>query len=155
MARDYKSTWRLKLILLALLVAGTASFLVNTRTPSFISVTSDSDLVIIPTDTLAREQVRFYSNRGRAGEELRFILGRDSRSEIHAAMDECQRCYSYHKGYNWSLGHLVCNFCGNRYKLHRMASGLASCVPVKLQIQVTNQTAKIKSADLERERGLL
>jgi uncharacterized membrane protein len=152
--RGYKSAWRLKLILLALLVAGTASFLVSTRAPSFISVTSDSDLVIIPTDKLGREQVRFYSYRDRAGEELRFILARDSRGEVHAAMDACQRCYSYHKGYTWSLGYLVCKFCGNRYKLHAMEAGLASCVPVKLPIQVTGQRVKIKPADLERERGL-
>jgi uncharacterized membrane protein len=137
-----------------LLAAGTASFFISNQAPSFISVGSDSDLVNIPTDTLARGQVRFYSYRGRAGEELRFILGRDSDGEVHAAMDACERCYTYHKGYISSHGYLVCKWCGNRYKLQAMESGLASCVPIKLPIQVMGQRVKIKSADLEHNRAL-
>jgi uncharacterized membrane protein len=153
-ARGSNSSRRFKLILFGLLLTGAASFFVSTRAPSFISVTSDSGLLIIPADKLAKGQVRFYSYRGRAGEELRFILGRDSSGEVHAAMDACERCYKYHKGYVWSHGYLLCKFCGNRYRLVAMESGLASCVPVKLPIQVTGQKVKIKSADLERQRGL-
>ena len=111
-------------------------------------------MVMIPTDALGREQVRFYSYRDRAGEELRFILGRDSSGGVHAAMDACQRCYKYRKGYIWSRGDLVCKLCGNRYKLQEMESGLASCVPAKLPFQVTRHSVRVKSADLERERGL-
>jgi uncharacterized membrane protein len=143
----------LGLIALALLVVGTASFSIGMRGPGFISV-SGGDSVIIPIGALGRGQVRFYSYRDRAGEELRFILGRDSSGEIHAAMDACQRCYTYHKGYASSHGYLVCKWCGNRYKLEAMRSGLASCVPAKLPIQVNRQRVNIKSADLEHERGL-
>jgi uncharacterized membrane protein len=154
-ARGSKSSTRtLKLALLVLLVAGTASFFITSQAPSFISVGSDSGVVMIPTETLGREQVKFYSYRDRAGEELRFILGRDSNGEVHAAMDACQRCFMYHKGYIWSHGYLLCKFCGNRYKLQAMESGLASCVPVKLPIRVTRRGVNIKSVDLEHERRL-
>jgi uncharacterized membrane protein len=153
-ARRSKSTRTLKLALLVLLVAGTASFFLTSRGPSFIPVRSDCDSVIIPTGTLDKEQVKFYSYRDRAGEELRFILARDSNGEVHAAMDACERCYMYHKGYIWSHGYLVCKFCGNRYKLQTMESGLASCVPVRLPIRVTSHNVNIKSADLEHKRGL-
>jgi uncharacterized membrane protein len=137
-----------------MLVAGTASFFITSQAPSVISVGTDSDLVTIPTDTLGREQLKFYSFHDRAGEELRFILARDSKGEVHAAMDACERCYMYHKGYMWSHGYLVCKFCGNRYKVQTMESGLASCVPVKLPIRVTRRGVNIKSADLEHQRGL-
>ena len=148
------STRTLKLLLLALLAAGAVSFVITGQAPSFIFVRSDSDLVTVPTDTLSREQVGFYSYRDRAGEELRFILARDSSGEVHAAMDACQRCYTYHKGYIWSHGYLVCKFCGNRYKLQTMESGLGSCVPVRLPIRPVALSVTIKSADLEHERGL-
>jgi uncharacterized membrane protein len=143
----------LGLIGLALVVAGGASLSIGTRGPVFISV-SGSDSVVIPTDTLARGQVRFYSYRDRAGEELRFILGRDSSGEVHSAMDACQRCYTYHKGYVSMHGYLVCKWCGNRYKLEAMESGLASCVPVKLPIGTAGLKVKIKPADLEHNRAL-
>jgi uncharacterized membrane protein len=144
----------LKLILLALVTAGTASFFITSQPPSFISVRSDSDSVIITTDTLGRERVKFYSYRDRAGEEVRFILARDSNGEVHAAMDACERCYTYQKGYISSHGYLVCKWCGNRDKLQAMESGLASCVPIKLPIQVMGQRVKIKPADLEHYRAL-
>jgi len=136
-----------------LVVAGIALLSVAMRDPVFISV-SGRESVIIPTDTLGRSQVKFYSYRDRAGEELRFILGRDSEGNVHAALDACERCYIYHKGYISSHGYLVCKWCGNRYKLQAMESGLASCVPVKLPIQVMEQRVKIKPADLEHNRAL-
>lgn len=53
-----------------------------------------------------------------------------------------------------SDGNLLCRYCGNRYRLETKESGLASCVPVKLPIQIQGQTVIIKSTDLERDRGL-
>jgi uncharacterized membrane protein len=134
-------------------VAGTAAFSITMRGLGFISV-QGGDSVIIPTDTLGRGQVRFYSYRDRAGEQLRFILGRDSGGEVHAAMDACQRCYTYHKGYVSSHGYLVCKLCGNRYKLAMMSKGLASCVPAKLSFKTDGKTAKIDTAELEHNRHL-
>jgi uncharacterized membrane protein len=79
-------------------------------------------------------------------------LARDSAGRIKAAFDACERCYIYRKGYVSSGGNLVCRFCGNRYHLESMEAGLASCVPVKLPVQLLGQNAQIKAADLERER---
>ena len=137
--------------MLALGVTGAAFF--GIREPGIIAV-SGANSIVVPAHTLYRDQVRFYSYRDRAGEELRFILGRDSGGQVHAAMDACQRCYTYHKGYVSSHGYLVCKWCGNRYKLEAMESGLASCVPVRLPIHVARERVSIKSADLERERRL-
>jgi uncharacterized membrane protein len=85
---------------------------------------------------------------------LRFLLARDSGGALHAAMDACQRCYGYHKGYVTSDGYLVCKLCGNRYKLAVMSKGLASCVPVKLAFKTDGQTATIHTAELEHNRHL-
>ena len=152
-ARRSSNTRTLGFIGLVLLVAGAASLSIRMRGPDFISVSGD-DSVTIPTDTLGRGQVRFYSYRNRSGEKLRFILGRDSGGEVHAAIDACQRCYTYHKGYVSSHGYLVCKLCGNRYKLDAMTSGIASCVPVKLAMKIAGQAVRVSTAELERNRGL-
>jgi uncharacterized membrane protein len=123
------------------------------RGPDFIRV-AGGDVIAIQTDELQPGSVKFYSYRDPAGAELRFLLARDSGGRLHAAMDACRRCYIYHEGYASSDGKLVCRFCGNRYKLEGLESGLASCVPVKLPIWVAGHTVNIKPADLERERGL-
>jgi uncharacterized membrane protein len=121
--------------------------------PKYTSVSANSS-ISIETNDLRQGDVHFFTYRDRAGDQIRFLLARDSTGRIKAAMDACQRCYMYHKGYASSRGDLLCRFCGNRYKLEAMESGLASCVPVKLPFQMTGHTVNIKPADLERERGL-
>jgi uncharacterized membrane protein len=121
--------------------------------PNFIQVTGDG-VVAINTGDLRWGSAKFYSYRDRAGAELRFLLGRDSDGALQAAMDACQRCYAYHKGYVTSDGYLVCRLCGNRYKLAAISKGLASCVPVKLSFKTDGHTAKIDTAELEHNRHL-
>jgi uncharacterized membrane protein len=121
--------------------------------PRFIRVTGDG-VVAIQARDLKPGSVEFYSYRDRAGAELRFLLARDSDGQLHAAMDACQRCYMYHKGYLTADGYLICKLCGNRYKLAAMSKGLASCVPVKLSFKTDGQTARIDSAELEHNRHL-
>ncbi len=123
------------------------------RSPQFITVSANPS-VSIDTDNLRPGDVRFYTYRDPAGDKIRFLLARDSAGQIKGALDACRRCSTYGEGYTSSHGYLVCKYCGNRYKLEAMESGLASCVPVKLPMQVTGHTVSIKPADLERERGL-
>src|SRR5262249_52847117 len=118
------------------------------KDPHFIQVTGDR-LLTIQTRKLKPGSVEFYSYRDGGGAELRFLLARDSSGAFHAAMDACQRCYTYHKGYLTADGYLVCKLCGNRYKLAVMSKGLASCVPVKLSLKTDGQTAKIDTAELK------
>src|SRR5215472_4144502 len=68
------------------------------RGPHFTQVAGDG-VVAIETSHLRRGSAEFYSYRDRAGKQLRFLLARDSAGTVHAAMDACERCYAYHKGY--------------------------------------------------------
>ena len=137
----------------ALTTACLTALLSVTQGPRFIQVAGDG-VVAIQTRDIQPGSVKFYSYRDRAGAELRFLLARDSGGALHAAMDACQRCYSYHKGYLTADGYLVCKLCGNRYKVAGMEQGLASCVPVKLSFKTDGQTAKIDTAELEHNRYL-
>jgi len=135
------------------LVVVAISYGVMAMGPRYTPVNANPS-VSIETDDLRQGDVRFFTYRDRVGDQIRFLLARDATGRTKAAVDACQSCYMYHKGYVSSRGDLICRFCGNRYKLEAMESGLASCVPVKLPFQMTGHTVKIKPADLERERGL-
>lgn len=125
-----------------------------TRGPRFTQVDA-FPLVRIGIGDLRPGETRFFAYRDRVSDQIRFVLARDSAGQqIRAAFDACQRCYIYHQGYASTAGNLICRFCGNRYPLDAMESGLASCIPVKLPVQVIGQTVQIKAADLERERGM-
>ena len=135
------------------LVAVAASLSAMARGPEFTTVSANPS-INIATNDLGRGDVRFFKYRDRAGDQIRFLLARDSSGRIKGALDACQRCYMYRKGYVSSRSDLVCRYCGNRYKLEAMESGIASCVPMKLPFDLTGHTVTIKPADLERERGL-
>ena len=121
--------------------------------PRYIRVSANSSITI-ETKDLRQGDVHFFKYRDRAGDQIRFLIGRDATGRTKAAFDACERCYTYHKGYASSRGALFCRFCGNKYKLEAMESGLASCVPVKLPFQIAGHTVNIKPADLESARGL-
>jgi uncharacterized membrane protein len=141
------------LIAAGVLVVIAISYGMMARGPRCTPVSANPSITI-ETNDLRTGDVRFFMYRDRAGDQIRFLLARDSTGRIKAPFDACQRCYKYHKGYATSGGVLLCRFCGNRYKLEAMESGLASCIPMKLPFKMTGQTVNIKAADLERERGL-
>ena len=144
---------RTTLLALAVLTAVALSLSSMATGPQFITV-SANPIVSIETDSLQPGDVHFFAYRDRAGDQIRFLLARDSTGKIKGAFDACRRCSMYGKGYFSSHGNLVCRYCGIRYKLESMESGFVSCVPVKLPFQTTGHSVNINPADLERERGL-
>ena len=145
--------WAAVLIAGGFLALAAISLFVMTRGTQLLRIRANPQ-GRIEINNLRPGDVQFFSYRDRAGDEIRFLLARDSTGRVKAAFDACERCYKYHMGYKSSGGDLICRFCGNRYRLEAMESGLASCVPAKLPIQVIGQTVHIKSVDLERRRGL-
>jgi uncharacterized membrane protein len=103
---------------------------------------------------LAPGSVRAFCYRDRAGQELRFLLARDSSGSVHAVFDACGQCYKFHKGYSYSGRYLICRLCGNRYPLADMNVGRASCVPVPLHSKTQGGEATIKVADVKAGKWL-
>lgn len=120
--------------------------------PSFTQV-SGAESISIPGAGLARGSLRFFSYREDGGKDIRFVLGRDVSGAVHGALDACQQCAQYRKGYTSSRGYLVCRFCGNRYRLNSTA-GVGSCAPIKLPVRDTGTSINVDTAQLKQQRGL-
>lgn len=112
------------------------------------------DTVEIPVATITPGEVRFFAYRSNTGGEVRVIVGRDERGKIQAVLDACERCYMYHRGYKAAHGVMTCQWCGTRYKIGSMNTGLASCVPVQLPFKTAGATIQIQTAELERQSKL-
>ncbi len=144
---------RRALLILGALVA-VSIWLSTTITGPHFTTVGANPFVSIDAESLHSGDARFFSYRDSAGDRIRFLLARDSTGQIKGAFDACRSCSRYGVGYTCSGGSLVCGYCGNRYKLEAMETGRASCVPVKLPMQVNGNTVTIRPADLQRERGL-
>jgi uncharacterized membrane protein len=121
--------------------------------PHFTQV-SGKDAVTISGASLEKGTIRFFSYRDEAGKHIRFILERDESGQVHGALDACQRCAQYGKGYTASHGYLVCRFCGNRYKLNAGGLGPGSCAPVKLAVREANGRIIVNASQLEERQKL-
>ena len=153
-ASRFKVSGRLLLIAAIALVGLMASLAVVGIGPRTTQLAGNGVIAIASGD-IKPGKVRFYSYQGTAGDKIRFLLSRDQTGEVRAAMDACQRCYSFHKGYTASSdGYLICRLCGNRYKLSDKTLGIASCNPVKLPIRKVGDTVQVNSSDLERNRSM-
>ena len=117
--------------------------------PRFSTVTGDGP-ISISTATLRSGEARFYIYHLRNGASVKFIVARDETGRIQAAIDACERCAAYREGYSFSDGHVVCRFCGNRYKIGSLASGAGSCVPFKLRYTLHGDAVQISSAELNK-----
>jgi uncharacterized membrane protein len=115
---------------------------------------SGRDTIVVSETALARGVARFFCYRDDSGKRIRFLLARDSNGDVHGVFDACHQCYKYHKGYEVSGGDVVCRFCRNRYKIGEMQTGKASCVPVHLAVVQSNQTVRVKVADIQQGRSL-
>jgi uncharacterized membrane protein len=104
----------------------------------------------IPAASIARGAVNFFCYKDPSGERLRFILARDDGGVLHSAVDACEQCGAFHKGYAASKGELVCRYCGNRYKVKDLEQGRASCVPIRLKAAQQNGKIEIKVSDLKK-----
>jgi len=120
--------------------------------PHFTEVIGVGSLSI-PGASLKRGEVRFFSYRDDAGKEIRFILSRDEAGHVLGAIDACQVCARYRKGYAASGAYLVCRYCGNRYKLDDHPSG-TSCAPVRLPVRESAGSIAIDASQLEQHKEL-
>jgi uncharacterized membrane protein len=110
--------------------------------------------VSLPIAELRPGTARTFCYRDAHGHVIRFIVARDSDGTVHSAFDACRSCFEYNLGYRLSGADMVCRFCGRRYKLKDMATGIASCVPIRLPHLTVSNSVQIKVADLEAGRRL-
>jgi uncharacterized membrane protein len=148
---------KLILWIIAGLSAAAIAFGVATRpSHSFSDLTAidGSGSVVIPTSSIAPGQVRFFVYHSHAGADVRLIVARDDHGKVEAALDACERCYMYHRGYEAAHGAITCRWCGTRYKVASMNEGLSGCAPIKVPFRTVGQTIRIQTAELERESKL-
>lgn len=147
--------WRLTVAGVSLIVAlGFAALQTHRILDPGCTEVQARQVVSLPLGELRPGTARTFCYRDAHAHVIRFIVARDYDGTIHSAFDACRSCFEYNLGYRLSGADMVCRFCGNRYKLKDMATGIASCVPIRLPHLTVSDSVQIKVADLEAGRRL-
>jgi len=101
-------------------------------------------------------RARFYNVNLPSGKTIYFFVVRDKNGIYRAAANECQVCYSVRKGFRQEGDEIVCNNCGNRYPIEKIATEKGGCNPgpINPNLEVENNQIIIKQADLEQVSDL-
>ncbi|HWT73529.1 MAG TPA: DUF2318 domain-containing protein [Mobilitalea sp.] len=109
-----------------------------------LPVTKDADMVIQTKDIT--DQPSFYPTEVN-GVKMEVIAVKASDGSIRTAFNTCQVCYNSGKGYYKVEGdELVCQNCGNRFKMDDVEVTKGGCNPIPITSEyktVTNDTITI------------
>ncbi|HLI80167.1 MAG TPA: Fe-S-containing protein [Candidatus Binataceae bacterium] len=141
------------LVAIAAVSAAALAITIAMAKPACTSV-EGRDALVISGHLLDKGTAKTFCYRDEAGKNLRFVLARGTDGKIRSVMDACSQCYSYHKGFAYSDGYLICRLCGNRYPIDHILSGKASCVPIALPSNEANGAVTVRTADLEKNGWL-
>ncbi len=101
-------------------------------------------------------QARFYNVKMSDGKKIYFFVVKDKNGIYRAAANACAVCFKTYKGFRQEGDMIVCNNCGNRYPIEKIATEKGGCNPgpISPNLEVRNGEIVIEQADLEQASNL-
>ncbi|TSA55756.1 DUF2318 domain-containing protein [bacterium] len=129
----------------------------QTSQPQFLGEEGEAvDLVDgqvnIIADMLNDNLARYYHTKLPNGKIIYFFVVKDRSGVYRAAANACQVCYDARMGFRQEGDFMVCNTCGNKYPLEKIATEKGSCNPgpINPDLEVRDGRIFIKQSDLEQ-----
>ncbi len=125
-------TIRLRIVLLVALVALSGAFLGGKvfNRAAVTQAASGEDLRILKSQVSST--AKFYPYRA-GNTYMEVIAVRASDGSIRTALNTCQVCFNSGRGYYTQAGNeLVCNNCGNRFRIDQVEVVRGGCNPVPI-----------------------
>lgn len=101
-------------------------------------------------------QARFFNVKMSDGKIVYFFVVKDKNGIYRAAANACQVCFNARKGFHQEGDEIVCNNCGNRYPIEKIATEKGGCNPgpINPDLEIKNSQIIIKQTDIEQVSGL-
>ena len=127
------------------------------------NVILNNEEIRLKTSIFNDNQARFYNVKmpaslagGPLGKTIYFFVVKDRNGIYRAAANACAVCFKTYKGFHQEGNEIVCNNCGNRYPVERIATEKGGCNPgpINPNLEVENGEIIVKKADLEQVSNL-
>ena len=108
--------------------------------------------VNIIADMLNDNLARYYHTKLPDGKIIYFFVVKDKPGVYRAAANACQVCHDARMGFRQEGDFMVCNTCGNKYPLEKIATEKGGCNPgpINPNLEVKDDKVFIEQSDLEQ-----
>jgi len=120
------------------------------------SLIFENEEVEIEASQFDDNQARFFNVQTVNSKTIYFFVVKDKSGIYRAAANACQVCFPERKGFHQEGDEIVCNNCGNRYPIEKIATEKGGCNPgpINPNLEVRNGKIIIKQKDLEQVSDL-
>ena len=93
-----------------------------------------------------------FINAEAGGKTVYFFIVKDKNGVYRAAANACQVCADAKMGFRQEGNFMVCNTCGNRYPMEKIATEKGGCnpVPISPNLQVEDGNIIVQELDLKQ-----
>jgi len=107
--------------------------------------------ISLTANTFDDNLAHYYNTELPSGKTVYFFVVKDKKGIYRAAANACQVCFDSRMGFRQQGDFMVCNTCGNKYPLEKIATEKGGCNPgpINPDLKVKNGKLTIKQAELE------
>jgi len=119
-------------------------------------VAFENGTIRIDASLFSDNQAKFFNTQMAFGKIVYFFVVKDKNGIYRAAANACQVCFGAKKGFRQEGNEIVCNNCGNRYPVEKIATEKGGCNPGPINPDLAVQNGKIiiNRADVEQVQNL-
>lgn len=116
------------------------------------SVALENQEVKLNAAQFSDNQTKFFNVKMPDGKTIYFFVVKDKNGIYRTAANACQVCYGERKGFRQEGNEIICNNCGNRYPIEKIATEKGGCNPgpINPNLEVKDGNIVIKQADIEQ-----
>jgi hypothetical protein len=106
--------------------------------------------IAINSSNLKTGVAKYYNAQIPSGKTVYFFVVKDKDGKHRAAANACQVCHNAMMGFRQEGNYMVCNTCGNKYPMEKIATEKGGCNPgpISTNLALNNGRLIIEQSDL-------
>ncbi|MFH1657086.1 MAG: DUF2318 domain-containing protein [bacterium] len=107
--------------------------------------------VKIKTEAVDDNQAHYYNVKMPNGKIIYFFVVKDKNGVYRSAANACKVCFDARQGFRQEEIYMVCNACGNKYPMEKIATEKGGCNPgpINSNLKPINGELIVSQAELE------
>lgn len=104
--------------------------------------------VVVDLAQIATNEVRFFRFINSGNQEVRFLVGKDTKGGAQVAFDASENDFKMNRGFRAQDGWVISNKCDSSFHLAEINSQPSACAPIPLRFRQTGDKVVLTENDL-------